>query len=381
MKKIIIFLKYFFGFPYYLKKMYESIQNVQNEIKKLIKYQENNNSNIRSERILHYKNVNAAIESFSKEINDKTIETNTALAKNDEILLDINSKYGRLSDLMISFDQELRKNDELLLDINSKYGRLSDLIISFDQELRKNGNLLINNDKALTDRAKHIEKDLWILKNDTNVMFSYITKGLSFRSRRYTERELVASPYDVRENHFLRYKFAVSKIIKDDKVLDISCGVGYGSALLSIESEAKDIVGVDVSEESIDFAKRVYHRHKNVFYIHGDGTVKSLFKPMQYDKIVSYETIEHVEDYRKFISNCYYWLKKDGVFIGSVPNEDILPFNQDEHIFHIRHFTRKEIEELLMEAGFSIDFLEYGDWTKVPTSTPSYTHIFIATKK
>ena len=57
--------------------------------------------------------------------------------------------------------------------------------------------------------------------------------------------------------HIHRYKFALN-YVKSKKILDIACGEGYGSNILS--SEAEKVLGIDISSESINYAKNKYFK-------------------------------------------------------------------------------------------------------------------------
>ena len=51
--------------------------------------------------------------------------------------------------------------------------------------------------------------------------------------------------------HLKKYEFARSRI--DGLVVDVACGVGYGSDYL--RSAAKTVVGVDIADEAIAIAR------------------------------------------------------------------------------------------------------------------------------
>jgi 2-polyprenyl-3-methyl-5-hydroxy-6-metoxy-1,4-benzoquinol methylase len=55
----------------------------------------------------------------------------------------------------------------------------------------------------------------------------------------------------------------------------------------------------------------------------------------------------------KYIAKIARNLKDDGVFIGSTPNETIMPFIQQNFLFHTRHFTVKQLDEILKKNGFN----------------------------
>jgi ubiquinone/menaquinone biosynthesis C-methylase UbiE len=138
--------------------------------------------------------------------------------------------------------------------------------------------------------------------------------------------------------HVARY-MAAANVVKGKAVLDIASGSGYGTAILG--EYAQSIVGVDVSKDAIDFAKKEYSG-KNITYKKSDGKTIP-FADDTFDVIVSFETIEHLEDYNFFMQEIKRVLKEDGLFILSTPNE--LEFAEGNH-FHLHEFEQGELINL-----------------------------------
>jgi len=142
--------------------------------------------------------------------------------------------------------------------------------------------------------------------------------------------------------HIVRYR-AAAELVKGKHVLDIAAGSGYGSAVLA--ETAKKVVGVDVDKDAIKYANKNY-KTSNVEFILGDG-VSIPLPDKSLDVVVSFETIEHIEDYRKFMSEVKRVLKPDGLLVLSTPND--VEFPESNH-FHIHEFEQKELEKLV--AGY-----------------------------
>ncbi len=139
--------------------------------------------------------------------------------------------------------------------------------------------------------------------------------------------------------HIVRYQAAVD-LVKGKTVLDIASGSGYGSALLGTTAER--VTGVDVDKATVAYAKKNYES-KNVTFKVGDG-VSIPLADNSIDVVVSFETIEHIEEYEVFMSEVKRVLKKDGLFILSTPND--VEFIEGNH-FHIHEFEAKELESLV----------------------------------
>lgn len=156
----------------------------------------------------------------------------------------------------------------------------------------------------------------------------------------------------IRKDHVARYEFAARQIKRQSRVLDAACGCGYGSWI--IQNAGNRVVGVDISRDAIKYAEEHYH---------GPGYLLGsiLDKPWVgwFDALVSFETIEHIAEPEKALK--LFRESVDGVFICSVPNENLYPFNAEkfagDEYPHLRHYTPDEFAALLMAADFKIQSL------------------------
>ncbi|WP_270182600.1 class I SAM-dependent methyltransferase [Alkalihalobacillus sp. CinArs1] len=146
--------------------------------------------------------------------------------------------------------------------------------------------------------------------------------------------------------HLARYYFA-SEFVKG-RTLDIASGSGYGSQYLAKKNKSiiTELVGADRSIEAITYARGRYH-HPLVTYECADALDPKLPSKLgQFDSIVSFETLEHVEDDRQFLRNLMKMLKTGGTLIVSTPfgRGRGKPTNEP---FHIHQLTEEEFRELL----------------------------------
>ncbi|MBW4470181.1 MAG: methyltransferase domain-containing protein [Stenomitos rutilans HA7619-LM2] len=144
-------------------------------------------------------------------------------------------------------------------------------------------------------------------------------------------------------DHMVRYAF-VSAFIKDKRVLDISCGSGYGSRYLALQG-AQQVVGVDVDERSIQFASKFY-QHPAVSFIQSDAHAIQSLKDASFDVIVSFETIEHLQNPRQFLLELRRLLKPDGQLFISCPNDYRVSPGVSE--FHLHKFRFIEFRDLYL---------------------------------
>jgi len=154
--------------------------------------------------------------------------------------------------------------------------------------------------------------------------------------------------------HIIRYN-AARDLVKDRIVLDIACGSGYGSAVLA--EGATKVYGVDIDEATVSYAKENYGR-KNIEYKVGSAT-KIPLPDNSVDVVVTYETIEHIKNYKKFLDETKRVLKKDGLLLVSTPND--VEFIEGNH-FHIHEFEYKELMDLLGSYYTNTKPWLQGDW-------------------
>lgn len=115
--------------------------------------------------------------------------------------------------------------------------------------------------------------------------------------------------------HLKRYEFALP-FCEGKEVLDAGCGVGYGTAFLT--ERARRVVGVDVSDEAIEYARGRYAR-PNAEFRRADLLELDL-PDGSFDVVCSFETIEHLDDQAAFLAHAARVLRPDGVLLVSTPH-------------------------------------------------------------
>lgn len=133
------------------------------------------------------------------------------------------------------------------------------------------------------------------------------------------------------QEHIARYNFAL-RVALNKKVLDAACGSGYGTALLS--ESASSILGVDVSDEAIQFCKEKY---RDISFKKKD--LDTEFPDGKFDLCVSFETIEHLKKPKVFLKNVADNCKE---FLFSIPVN-----NPSEYHLHV--WSKEEIETMINE--------------------------------
>jgi 2-polyprenyl-3-methyl-5-hydroxy-6-metoxy-1,4-benzoquinol methylase len=140
--------------------------------------------------------------------------------------------------------------------------------------------------------------------------------------------------------HIERYEFAARNLANASSILDIACGVGYGSHRLKNSLPGATVTGVDFNSPAIEYAITRYTR-PGLSFVLADAMT---FDGGPFDAVVSLETIEHLPHPLGFLQKVTTrLLRPGGIFIGSVP---VTP-SMDANPHHLHDFTAKSFRRLL----------------------------------
>ncbi len=141
--------------------------------------------------------------------------------------------------------------------------------------------------------------------------------------------------------HLKRYAFARPWCEGKD-VLDVACGVGYGSVVLA--ETAAPVVGGDLGPDAIAYAPE-RHAGENVEYVVLDATALP-FDGGRFDVVCAFETNEHVPDREAYLGEVVRVLRTDGTYLLSTPRVDITN-ERPANPFHYVEYSRSDFETLL----------------------------------
>lgn len=147
-------------------------------------------------------------------------------------------------------------------------------------------------------------------------------------------------------------------------VLDCPCGTGWGTSLLV---DARNVVGVDVDEKAIEYARTHYD---GIEFVQADMFNLELGKT--FDLVICLEGIEHVQKavaigaLQSFAGH----LKDTGLLYVTAPVKE-----KGNNKFHLHHYDEDELKETVGQ------FFEIRSCETVPVSKHlSVTHCLAAKK-
>jgi 2-polyprenyl-3-methyl-5-hydroxy-6-metoxy-1,4-benzoquinol methylase len=160
---------------------------------------------------------------------------------------------------------------------------------------------------------------------------------LSFTGERIVPGQVSESLFRA---HEARYVFAGS-FVKDKVVLDVACGTGIGTHYL-LKAGARSCLGLDIDRAATDYARAAYGGCR-----FAQCDAMNLCVPdSSIDVVVSFETIEHLRDQWRFLSECHRVLRLGGILVCSTPNCTMSRWTR-ENIYHEHEFTVAEFTRAL----------------------------------
>jgi 2-polyprenyl-3-methyl-5-hydroxy-6-metoxy-1,4-benzoquinol methylase len=169
-------------------------------------------------------------------------------------------------------------------------------------------------------------------------------------------------------DHVYRYAFAC-RFAAGKRILDIACGEGYGTAALE-KVGASSVIGVDISDRACAHARDKYGVDART------GSAEQIpLVDHSVDLVVSFETIEHVPDPRRFLGECARVLAPGGRLIVSTPNKDVYSGpGSTPNPFHCSEMTEREFV-----AALGAHFCQLRLYTQHPVSAAVWSsRIFAA---
>jgi SAM-dependent methyltransferase len=167
---------------------------------------------------------------------------------------------------------------------------------------------------------------------------------------------------DDRQLHLSRYVFARDTFQPGWKCLDAACGSGYGAAFLA--DKLRSVEGIDVDPGAIGYSQATYKK-PNLNYRCADLQSTLPFQEATFDSITSFETLEHVSNQAKMISEFHRVLKPGGILVISTPDREVSErLGLDNH-FHVAELSKTEFVRLLSPSFVIEGIYGQGNGTRV----------------
>lgn len=158
--------------------------------------------------------------------------------------------------------------------------------------------------------------------------------------------------------HVGRYQWANQYIRPGDTILDAACGLGYGSHVLQSSSTAARTIGIDGSEYAVDYARLNFSAINPKLEFRCGFLPEALagIADQSIDIIVSFETLEHVQDNTALLAEFHRILTPGGRLLVSVPNDWSDDTGEDPNPYHLHVYTLPRLRSEL-SSHFTLEAL------------------------
>jgi 2-polyprenyl-3-methyl-5-hydroxy-6-metoxy-1,4-benzoquinol methylase len=152
-----------------------------------------------------------------------------------------------------------------------------------------------------------------------------------------------------------------------NKILDLGCASGKLGRELRGLNKASEIVGAEIFEQAALEAAKYYDK----VYL-GDIEQIGLDYKDYFDYVICGDILEHLRDPWTMLNKIFDWLKKDAIFISSIPNirywrilKDLIILGKWDYTeagildkTHLRFFTKRTYIEMIITSKFTITYNE-----------------------
>ena len=166
-----------------------------------------------------------------------------------------------------------------------------------------------------------------------------------------SEAGLVRYSSEIVRKFFTKMELHNRIIIKNGNLLEFGAGTGFLAEIFYSQFNIKP----DCVELDPDLVKRIKKKDFTCFQFLSEA-------PQNYCAIYTSNVLEHIENDSGALKELFDSLMPGGIIGIYVPAHPILYSTMDKEIGHVRRYTRSELREKVLDAGFSIQSLTYDDF-------------------
>jgi len=144
---------------------------------------------------------------------------------------------------------------------------------------------------------------------------------------------------NIDERRMIKAKYSwVTHLLKNTefkKVIDIGCGLGFGTNLL--HKAGYEVIGLDYSKQAIDIASKRYPEIEFLTCL-----ITEYYPDYRFDVGVAMDVLEHFENYVEALKRMITITKDEGLLFFSTPNRR----SETTNPHHVKEFNYREIKTL-----------------------------------
>lgn len=150
----------------------------------------------------------------------------------------------------------------------------------------------------------------------------------------------------------------ISKLKNNPKVLNAGAGTGATSVMLK---KYGNVSSLEYDKDCAEYLSEILD--ENVL---NNSLTDLPFDQQSFDLVCAFDVIEHIENHEKAIKESNRVLSKDGYIFLTVPAFNILWSRHDDINHHFRRYRLSELERILKENGFEIEYCSYFNFFLFP---------------
>jgi SAM-dependent methyltransferase len=172
------------------------------------------------------------------------------------------------------------------------------------------------------------------------------------RLNRYRVFDEVNAPY-------LQWQIEQVEPFLGSRLLEVGCGVG---GILSQLTPRELVVGIDIEEEEVDFARRRFADRPGFEFAVMDiaglsAEDRAALKARRFDTVLCINVLEHIKDDAGAVAAMADVLVPGGVLAILVPAHPALYGHYDAMDGHFRRYTKANLRQVLVRSGLRVERL------------------------
>jgi len=150
------------------------------------------------------------------------------------------------------------------------------------------------------------------------------------------------------------HKFFVDNVNEDDVVVDVGCGNGL--VAYDVSQKAKEVVGVDLSQQNIDRAVKL--KNNNLNFVCGDATKYQWNR--KFNVCILSNVLEHIADRVGFLKNIYNISDTILLRVPMLERDWLVVYKKEQGLeyrldpTHFVEYTLSILEDELLKSGWKI---------------------------
>ncbi|MHC4075395.1 MAG: class I SAM-dependent methyltransferase [Planctomycetota bacterium] len=144
-----------------------------------------------------------------------------------------------------------------------------------------------------------------------------------------------------------------------DKILEIGCGIG--SVVFEFSKQGYDVIGTDISRESIAYGLKKY----GDIQLEVQAAEVLPYDNESFDVVLRFDLFEHIAQIDKHVSEVWRVLKPGGYYLFQTPNkycnviyETLTKISLKWRRAHPSLHTPRQLKKRLTEHGFNLKFVK-----------------------